>query len=342
MSRLVLMDPSYEAFNADKLFEVGKSAINRDNQLAAYARAKEDLNEIGSVVHTFDMFQRGQLDVSGYEQIDYFSFGLVRNFCDPCFKDLSLKAFVMMEPPTVLPGLYQRLPELSSVFQSVYLPNTYGDQYETNGVDLSRLKQIYWPISYNMVDHSLWNNTSRSSKLVVINGNHKPLNRTAELYSERIRLIVELQKLNYVDLWGRGWDKLLSRSSLWAPFLKNYQKIQSVFRGVSASKYETLSQYEFCLCFENTKMNGYVSEKIFDCFVAGTIPIYLGAPDVTDLIARDAFIDFRDFSGGGELKEYLDKLTPKEKGLMKIAGKRFLESKKTDKFFNFVSELTRV
>ena len=40
---------------------------------------------------------------------------------------------------------------------------------------------------------------------------------------------------------------------------------------------------------------GYISEKIFDCFFAGTVPLYLGAPDIEDYIPADTFIDLRQF-----------------------------------------------
>ena len=57
----------------------------------------------------------------------------------------------------------------------------------------------------------------------------------------------------------------------------------------------TLSKYKFSICFENSITAGYISEKIFDCFYAGTIPIYYGDPNVKESIDPDSFIDFRKF-----------------------------------------------
>ena len=34
------------------------------------------------------------------------------------------------------------------------------------------------------------------------------------------------------------------------------------------------------------EMKGYISEKIFDCFYSGTIPIYLGAKDVKTIFPK--------------------------------------------------------
>lgn len=47
-----------------------------------------------------------------------------------------------------------------------------------------------------------------------------------------------------------------------------------------AGKLEVLRQYQFCLAFENSLQSDYVSEKWYDCLVAGCVPIYLGAPNI--------------------------------------------------------------
>jgi hypothetical protein len=74
------------------------------------------------------------------------------------------------------------------------------------------------------------------------------------------------------------------------------------------SKYEALSKYNFAICYENAIFPGYVMEKIFDCFFVGTIPIYLGAPDIEKYVPKKCFIDRRDFSSYDELGKYLKSL----------------------------------
>ena len=48
----------------------------------------------------------------------------------------------------------------------------------------------------------------------------------------------------------------------------------------------------FAICYENARdIPGYITEKIFDCFFAGCVPIYWGgAPNVTDHIPANTFI----------------------------------------------------
>jgi len=52
-----------------------------------------------------------------------------------------------------------------------------------------------------------------------------------------------------------------------------------------SDKIRKLSQYRYSLCFENTFTPGYVTEKIVDSFLAGSIPIYWGGapPEIFNL-----------------------------------------------------------
>lgn len=50
-------------------------------------------------------------------------------------------------------------------------------------------------------------------------------------------------------------------------------------------------QFKFVIAFENSQIRGYVSEKIINPFLAGCIPIYLGADDIDDHINPESFIN---------------------------------------------------
>jgi hypothetical protein len=50
------------------------------------------------------------------------------------------------------------------------------------------------------------------------------------------------------------------------------------------------SQYKFIIVFENSVTDGYITEKIFNVFASGSIPIYNGAPNITDFINPKSFI----------------------------------------------------
>lgn len=60
-------------------------------------------------------------------------------------------------------------------------------------------------------------------------------------------------------------------------------------------KQDVLSQYMFYLAFENTIEEGYVTEKVYDGLIAGTVPVYLGAAaDLKAMFAVDAAIIYVD------------------------------------------------
>jgi hypothetical protein len=50
---------------------------------------------------------------------------------------------------------------------------------------------------------------------------------------------------------------------------------------------------------------GYITEKIFDCFFTGCVPVYLGANNIKEHIPFDCFIDFRNFTSYEKLYEHL-------------------------------------
>jgi len=90
-----------------------------------------------------------------------------------------------------------------------------------------------------------------------------------------------------------------------------------------------LKNYKFTLCFENTKgSRGYITEKIFDCFAAATVPIYYGAPNVGDYIPKECFIDFRNFRNYESLYTFLHEMTVIDYQSYLDAVKEFIKTEK--------------
>lgn len=56
-----------------------------------------------------------------------------------------------------------------------------------------------------------------------------------------------------------------------------------------------LSIYRFTIACENTSLEGYVSEKLVEALLAGTVPLYLGDPEVALDLNPGAFIGRHDF-----------------------------------------------
>lgn len=121
------------------------------------------------------------------------------------------------------------------------------------------------------------------------------------LWSLRTRLIAFFAGRSLLDIYGQGWETALPRLP---------QAIQKAFRGTTPDKMATLHKYKFSLCLENSVFPGYITEKIFDAMFAGSVPVYIGAPDIGQYIPKETFIDLRTFKNDEALIDYLQSMTP--------------------------------
>jgi len=70
------------------------------------------------------------------------------------------------------------------------------------------------------------------------------------------------------------------------------------------SNYKTIyPRYKYCLVMENTKTDGYVTEKLLHALLAGCLPIYYGSKDVYKIFREDAFVYFNVSSPQPALRE---------------------------------------
>lgn len=159
-----------------------------------------------------------------------------------------------------------------------------------------------WP------ERSAW----QARKLCTMISGSKQVGHPKELYSERVRAIrwFEDHAPDSFDLYGVGWDASAFPS----------------YRGRTDDKLATLRQYRFAICYENAaELPGYITEKILDCFRAGVVPVYLGAPNVTDWIPATCFIDRRQFASMEELHAFLCRMTDEEFGRYLDSIRAFIE-----------------
>lgn len=80
----------------------------------------------------------------------------------------------------------------------------------------------------------------------------------------------------------------------------------------SISMYDDVVQlhkpYRFSIAFENNIVDGYITEKIINSFLAGCIPIYDGTDDIYKYFNRKSFINATDFDSIEKLAEYVIKV----------------------------------
>lgn len=336
METRYFIDPPSVDFMGNQLFEES-SSLNRDGSLLPFIRLKENLSELGIQVDTADVLFQSQLnDSKNY----YWSLGNLNNYEIVAKKNLAqLESFILLEPPLISRTMYNQLPQLSRSFKKVFLHNTKGDQYSLAGVQQEKLQKVFWPQPYKDVVETYWNKIERFNKAVIISGNHRARERTNELYSNRIFILSDLAEKNFCDLYGRNWNKWYSKESLWYPYWVNIFSIFRNYKGECQDKLEVLSNYRFSICFENMEMEGYITEKIFDCFYAGTVPVYKGSPNIDEDIPSNCFIHFNDFKSIDDLYAYLFHMSSEEYDKYRKNARDFLQTTGLQKYYTSMENI---
>ena len=150
------------------------------------------------------------------------------------------------------------------------------------------------------------------------------------LHNERLEAIIFFLKKNKLDLFGSGWNNLSNLPSVYRKKLSiEFKKNKPYF---FEDKLKKINEYKFCLCYENASYIGGFSEKVIHCFVAGVIPVYLGAVDVDDFLPKNTFIDVRKFKSLDSLLFYLENIKKTEAEEIINNGRLFLESEEGKKY----------
>jgi hypothetical protein len=337
----LFIDPVSHHFQGDALFDSNKAHLNGNNILAPYVYLRDWFVSRGIRVHTADYLLRGEKRSA---RNIYISMGLLNNYRALSKRpDVILSAFFALECPIVEPTLYQALTQVQRYFKRIFSFSTR-ESLQPFIQGTIHCQPFVIPQSYHSVHEEFWQREDRRF-MVMINANKLPRLYWQELYTERLKAVEFFSRTNDIDLYGVGWDKPSNRvGKTWIPatvrrfqsnLLQQWQRFfpdplltaaRRVYRGPAKSKAEILGDYTFALCFENSILQGWITEKIFDCFFTGTIPIYWGAPDIEAHIPVDCFIDMRNFANYQELYDYLKSLSAEEIRRYKQNAREYLKS----------------
>ena len=100
-------------------------------------------------------------------------------------------------------------------------------------------------------------------------------------------------------------------------------------------KWDVFSKYQFTLCPENSRFDGYVTEKPIQPMCCGSIPIYYGAPDVEKYVKKETFINFEEFQNIEELYNYILYLSGEEYRRFIVKMKRFITTGESNNFSSY-------
>ena len=132
------------------------------------------------------------------------------------------------------------------------------------------------------------------SKIISMISSNK---RMCEGHLKRLEWIERIG--DQVDLYGRGFNEIVLKE-------------------------EGLCDYMFSIAIENGQYETYFTEKLLDCFATGTIPVYLGAPDIGNHFNKDGIIDLtEEFDVSEEI--YYSKMDAIKENLEKAKEMEILE-----------------
>lgn len=142
-------------------------------------------------------------------------------------------------------------------------------------------------------------------KLCVFVGHNNHCWESCENYSERRNLISYFENKYPEDFefYGTGWP---SELRTYKGQIEWDSKSPNATENLRKTKILKLKDYKFDFCYENSKnLNGYISERIIDAFLAGCVPIYWGAANITDYVPENCFIDRRKFKDNDQLYTFI-------------------------------------
>jgi hypothetical protein len=355
----LFIDPFSYHFLQDRLFDATVGTGGGDNMIEPWLYLRDWFSRRGVSVHTADYLLEGKF-VRGVNI--FVSFGMRERYRAAAkLPNVVLSAFFAFESPTVEPGLYTGLAAVQKSFKRVF---TFTDAQSLAPFLRAQLKSqpFCLPSPLDSIRKDLWNRQERKF-LVMINNNRLPAIKFNELYTERMRAVEFFAHAGDIELYGKGWDgpsflmgigwmpgtaqKALHKARDYWQFVRPVPALvaaRTVYKGTIPSKLEALSRYTFSICFENVKLNGWITEKIFDCFAAGNIPVYWGPPDIEKYVPAECFIDMRHFAGYEELRRYLKSLPAQQIKQYRENGRDFFHSAKFKPFtkLTFTERLARI
>lgn len=240
---------------------------------------KKVFQDNGDDINTIDMYE-------DLKEVDLFLFSIVHyQWLDKVVKAglIDRCVYCSGEPPVVKPlNCFEGYQKLQKIFPYIM---TFDDELVDGKRIFKRILPYYFEPEFGKVPFE------KRKLLVNISGNKKS-EHPKELYSEREKVVSFFEKKypEHITLYGPGWSK----------------KEHPSYCGYIDDKKDAYYYHKFALSLENMHdVRGYITEKIFDCFDLGIVPIYWGASDIEEYVPKECFIDYSKFGSMEELAEYL-------------------------------------
>ena len=217
-------------------------------------------------------------------------------------------------------------------------------------LQLPNVTQIFLPNRIRVEEFTPFHDRQLFSCLINSNKTF-PFSLGSDLYLERIKTIrwyEENQPLDF-HLYGMGWDKPLRAYTFKNKVIRRIQRLRTQlfsfkpfpsFRGEVKNKHTILTKTKFAYCYENVSdLPDYITEKIFDCFFSGCVPVYWGSETIKDHIPTNCFINRGDFKDTSQVHQFLKEIDEDTYQNYQENIKKYLLSSEAKKFdINYFSE----
>jgi hypothetical protein len=315
-----MVPQNLEALGENRLFD-----CNGYEPLSAYGPdriAFQTLSDVASTagdeIATIDTVEITDVDVLVLVDINY-------QYLHQALRadDTPALVYIMREPPSVIgENTARRLHRLAPAFDAIFTwnPAIAGAGEKFFEYEIPQYLETAKPSGeqYPFEDKTLLTNVS----------SRKYSKHPDELYSAREEVLSHFddEHPQSLSMYGQYWNQKPRPGDIYHHGVLSPRQYQS-YEGLAASKAEVFRKHKFALCFENmTGIDGYLTEKIFDCFRAGTVPVYWGATDVDETVPQEAYIDYRSFGSPSSLYKYLSSMGKDAHRRIVKAGRQFVQS----------------
>ncbi|MCG1036608.1 glycosyltransferase family 10 domain-containing protein [Polaribacter sargassicola] len=137
------------------------------------------------------------------------------------------------------------------------------NQLDTKNGNILSHGALPWHIGkdYDYLSHLKVEDLKKENKIVWVTSNQ----RSSKGHSNRMHFLDSIKNLSFIELYGRGIKPI-------------------------DDKWDVLSNSKYAIAYENYKSEYYWTEKIIDCYLSFTMPIYFGCNRIDNYFPKDSYI----------------------------------------------------
>lgn len=173
--------------------------------------------------------------------------------------DSKWKIAWLIEPPQIFSHSYENIEKVEEFYNYIF---TYDERLIRKS---SKYKKLNFGACWITPENA---KIYQKNKMLSIVASNK---RYAEGHILRHEIIRQLKNKYNFDLWGSGYNR---------------------FNDTPNERVLPFKDYRYNIVVENSRVPNYFTDKIIDCFAAGSIPIYWGDPKIKEIFDERGFYTF--------------------------------------------------